>query len=196
MKTLAYPLLFLLLVSFTNTSTVNKHKTIFISPKSELEIVGSTNVSTFTCLFNVKNLNKPLRIDYWEGDDLIRFQKSTLVLDNTFFDCGGKGINKDFHDLLKTKVYPQILLTLKEIKKKAIADNKVEALVEIQIAGISRSYIVDVEAKQEGDLHLNGNLKLNITDFNLEAPKKILGLIVVSEEIEIIFKLIVGEEKG
>ena len=195
MKILAYPLLFLLLVSFTNNGSINEHKTIFINPKSELEIVGSTNVSTFTCFFNVKNLNKPLRIGYWEESDLIRFQKASLVLDNSHFDCGGKGINKDFHDLLKTKVYPQILLTLKEIKKKSNADKKVEALVEIQIAGRSRSYKVDVEAKQEEDLHLNGNLRLNITDFNLEAPKKILGLIVVSEEIEIIFKLIVGEEK-
>lgn len=196
MKTLAYPLLFLILVSFTNDSTVTSHKTIFISPKSELEIVGSTNVSTFTCSFNVQNLNKPLRIGYWEGKDLIRFQKSTLVLDNSFFDCGGKGINKDFHILLRTRAYPQILLTLKEIKKKAIAGNKVEALIEIQIAGVNRSYVVEVDAKQEDDLHLNGQLKLNITDFNLEAPKKILGLIVVSEEIEILFKLIVVEEKS
>lgn len=196
MKTLAFPILFILLASFTNVSSVKHEKTIYISPKSQLEIVGSSNVSTFTCLFNVKNLNKPLQIGYREGHDIIHFQKSTLVLDNSYFDCGGKGINRDFHDLLRTKQHPQILLTLKEIKKKTRVENRVEALVEIQIAGISRTYTVDVETRKEDDLHIDGKLKLNITDFNLQAPKKILGLIIVSEEIEINFNLIVGELKG
>lgn len=195
MKTLAYLLLFLLLVSFVSIPTVKNKKIIVIGPQSELEIVGSSNVSKFECLFNVKNLNKPIEIGYEEGNDIIYFQKSTLVLENSFFDCGGNGINRDFHELLRTKEHPQILLTLKEIKKKAIAKNTVETLVEIEIAGISQTYVVDVETKQKDNLHISGKLKLNITDFNLEAPTKMLGMIVVSEEIEIIFNLFLEEAK-
>ena len=171
-------------------------RTIFISPYSELEIVGSTNVSNFKCLFNVKNLEKPLQIGYREGNEIIHFEKSTLILENSFFDCGGKGINKDFHELLRTQEHPQILLTLKAIEKKSIGESKVKALVQIQIADISRNYEVDVHAHEKENLHIAGKLKLNITDFNLEAPKKMLGMIVVSEEIEIVFNLILEESKG
>lgn len=194
MKTFLSFILFVSLSSFCPLNMEIGHKTIFISPQSELEIVGSSNVTNFKCLFNIKNLDRPLRIGYTVGDDVIYFHKSTLILENSHFDCGGKGINKDFNDLLRTKEYPQILLTLKEINKKSIASNKVKALVEIQIAGISQMYQVDVHAKQKENLHIDGKLKLNITDFNLEAPKKMLGMIVVSEEIEIVFNLILEEQ--
>lgn len=188
MKTSTILMLFLMLTSFS-IQKEEHNKTIYISPQSKLEIIGSSNVNNFKCVFNVKNLNKPLKILYEKEDEVIRFKKSTLILDNSFFNCGGKGINRDFHGLLKTDEHPQILLSLKEIKKKTYIGNKVEALVEIQIAGVSQTYIVDVEANRKDDLQIEGRLKLNITDFNLEAPKKMMGLIVVSEEIEILFNL-------
>lgn len=191
MKILTYSILLILFASFANVQSVTNKKIIFISPKSEFEIVGSSNVNTFKCLFNIKNLNKPLEIGYEEGSSITYFHNSTLVLENTFFDCGGRGINKDFHDLLRTKEYPQILLTLREVEKKSVGDTKVKALVEIQIAGISRSYSLEVQSENKEDLHISGNLKLDITDFNLEAPRKMLGMVVVSKEIEIVFNLIV-----
>lgn len=188
MKTSTILMLFLMLTSFS-IQKEEHNKTIYISPQSKLEIIGSSNVNNFKCVFNVKNLNKPLKIQYEKEDEVIRFKKSTLILDNSFFNCGGKGINRDFHELLKTDEHPQIFLSLKEIRKKTFARNKVEALVEIQIAGVSRNYKVEVEANRRDDLQIEGRLKLNITDFNLEAPKKMMGLIVVSEEIEILFNL-------
>lgn len=195
MKAFSILTLFVLLASFTLVKMEKHDKTIFISPKSKLEIVGDSNISAFKCVFNVKNLNKPLRIAYEEGKEIIRFQESTLILEASFFDCGGRGINRDFHDLLKTKEHPQILLTLMEIKKESMAEKKVEALVKIQIAGVSRTYKVNVHVNDKDNLHIGGKLKLNITDFNLVAPKKMMGLIVVSEEIEIIFNLYLEEPR-
>lgn len=189
MKKFVFLALSFLMVSFGNIPIEKHEKTIFINPKSELKIIGSSNVNTFKCVFNVENLDKALEISYIEHNSVIRFQRSTLVLKNSFFDCGGNGINRDFHELLKTKEHPQILLTLKEIEKEANSENKLKALVEIQIAGVSRSYYVAVQADQKDSLHISGGLKLNITDVDLEAPKKMMGLIVVSENIEIVFNL-------
>lgn len=189
MKTFVFLTLSFLMVSFASIAVEKDEKTIFINPKSELKIIGSTNVNTFKCIFNVENLDKPLEIVYEEDNNVIRFQRSTLVLKNSFFDCGGYGINRDFHELLRTKEHPQILLTLKEIEKETYSENKLKALVEIQIAGVSRSYLVVVQADQKDSLHISGGLKLNITDFDLEAPTKMMGLVVVSENIEIVFNL-------
>ena len=52
---------------------------------------------------------------------------------------------------------------------------------------------METEFQNEQDWHISGKLKLNINKFNLKAPKKMLGLIVVSDEIEIIFKLVIKE---
>ncbi len=116
-----------------------------------------------------------------------------LVLENSGFDCGGKGINRDFHGLLQSDIYPRIILRLKEIKLKPHKKNTADAIIEIEIAGIKNSYHMETEFQNEQDWHISGKLKLNINKFNLKAPKKMLGLIVVSDEIEIIFKLVIKE---
>src|SRR5690606_38238619 len=109
------------------------------------------------------------------------------------FDCGGKGINRDFHGLLKSDIYPKIIIKLKEIKLYPNKKNTADALIEIEIAGKSQTYHMKTEYFKNQNWIINGELKLNIQDFNLEAPKKMLGLIVVSESIEINFKLVLME---
>lgn len=193
MKKLGYIALLLLLVSFSALPIIINDKTVRISQQSTLEISGTTNVRDFACMFNIKNVNRPISVRYQEKNKSIYFENSTLILENAFFDCGGKGINRDFHDLLKSKEHPEIHLSLKEIKKNNSKENKVDAIVEIKIAGISQLYTMQANVWQEKGFHISGNLQLNISDFGLEAPKKMLGLIVVSEEIEIDFKLVVKE---
>lgn len=193
MKRIVYILLFLILVSFSNVLSTKESKSILITSDSTLEIKGTSNISDFKCVYNITNFNEAIPIQYEKKSDLIRFEKSKMVLENSCFDCGGKAINKDFNSLLKSDEHPQIILTLKEIKKKDGNKNKVDALIEIEIAGLSHSYLMETVFVQNKDWLISGKLKLNINDFNLKAPKKLFGLIVVSETIEISFKLVVKE---
>ena len=193
MKRIFLVLLFLVLVSFANTNLVKNSKSVLITNQSELNINGTSNVSDFKCRYNIKNLGTPIRIHYEKNNEVIRFENSMLVLENSGFDCGGKGINRDFHGLLQSDIYPRIILRLKEIKLKPHKKNTADAIIEIEIAGIKNSYHMETEFQNEQDWHISGKLKLNINKFNLKAPKKMLGLIVVSDEIEIIFKLVIKE---
>lgn len=193
MKRLLLIFPFFILVSFSQVNPVKNSKTVRITPKSELEINGTSNVKDFTCAYNIKNLNEPIRIHYEEKKDLITFKESVLILENAGFDCGGRGINKDFHGLLQSHSYPQITLSLKEIKLRPHKRNSADALIAIKIAGMTRSYHMETTFQYDEDWFISGKLKLNIKDFNLEAPTKMLGLIVVSEEIEIQFNLVVEE---
>ncbi|TDU33807.1 YceI-like domain-containing protein [Gelidibacter sediminis] len=193
MKRLLYLLPLLVLVSFTGLETVNNSTSVRITPQSKLHIKGTSNVTDFTCQYNIKNLNKPIRIHYVSTADVIKFKKSELILENSGFDCGGKGINRDFHDLLKSNTYPEITLSLKQIKLKPDTKNIADATVQIEIAGQKHTYHMETKFHKDNGWHISGVLKLNIKDFQLEAPKKMLGLIVVSEEIEINFKLVVEE---
>ena len=193
MKRLSFIFLFLILVSFVQMNVTKGSKSILITPKSKLNINGTSNVTDFKCLYHIKNLDAPIRIHYEKGNDVVRFENSHLVLQNNGFDCGGKGINRDFHDLLQSETYPEIILRLKEIRLKSQQNNVADALLEIEIAGIKNSYHMETEFHKDQDWLISGQLKLNINKFKLKAPKKMFGLIVISDEIEIGFKLVVKE---
>lgn len=193
MKRILFILLFFVLVSFTESNPITSKKSVLITHKSELFIKGTSNINDFKCQYNIKNLNEPIGVHYRKANGVLKFHNSTLVLENNGFDCGGRGINRDFHGLLKSDIYPEIILRLKEIKLKPHKNNTADALIEIEIAGLKHSYHMETEFQLDDDWHISGLLKLNINDFNLEAPKKMLGLIVVSEEIEINFKLVIKE---
>lgn len=193
MRRFIFILSFFLLASFTTVKIVAHSKSILVSSKSQLQINGTSNITDFECGYNIKRFNEPVSIQYYYSEGFIRFEKSVLILENTGFDCGGNRINKDFHGLLKSERYPQITLKLKEVKLNPNKENKADALIEIEIAGISNAYLMETEYSYDEDWNISGKLKLNIQDFSLKTPKKMLGLVVVSENIEISFKLVLTE---
>ncbi len=161
---------------------------IKILPSSQLSITGDTNISQFECVFNTLYLEDFREVAYRRNGDAINFKNAILFLKNEGFDCGNKVINKDFHALLNTKKYPKITLELTEIKINK--GKRGEAYVKIAIAGKEKKYRFPVDIISAPLDRFIGKLKLDIRDFNLEAPKKMFGLIVIKDEIEIDFELV------
>jgi hypothetical protein len=193
MKKFFFIIILFLSLAFAK-NVVIKSTSVVISPQSQLIIKGSTNVNEFKCHFNIEEVNNPIPLSFVLKEDRLIFEKALLMLDNSCFDCGSRVINKDFMNLLKSEEYPKIVLELKEIKKDLSTDCIVHALIEIVIAGESKSYFIPVELKDDKIINVSGALNLNICDFNLEPPKKALGLIVVSDIIKINFDLVVEEK--
>jgi hypothetical protein len=174
----------LLFFSFTGNNTPHE-QTVYITPESFLYIKGTSNVNTFTCVYDAVTLSRKLPVTYTESGNTMRFHNLEMDLKNNGFNCGNKMINKDFHELLKTEKYPTINFKLLSIKKEA---GKMTAEVAIEIAGKKNRYSFPINAN--GELApLEGLLCLNITDFGLTPPKKMMGMIVVREDIEIVFGL-------
>ncbi|WP_037319021.1 YceI family protein [Salegentibacter sp. Hel_I_6] len=161
---------------------------IAILPNSNLSISGTTNINDFECDFNtIYFKDQSFKVHYSENGDILNFKNSILPLENANFDCGNRKINKDFHDLLKSEKHPEILLKLKKIDMSR--DGNALVTLTFNIAGIDKDYKFPVEITRDKLLCFDGKLQLNIKDFNLEAPSKIFGLIVLDEEIEINFNL-------
>lgn len=163
--------------------------TVQILPDSELTITGDTNINKFRCGFNTAMLERSKGITFQTKNSKIEFKEAVLNLDNRGFDCGNKGINKDFHALLQTDKYPEITLELIEVNMQDPAS--AIATVRISIAGKQKNYSLPVEVRNFPVNCFIGQLKLDINDFDLKPPKKMFGLIVVKEEIEINFNLTV-----
>lgn len=167
-----------------NHSTENDLK-VHISPKSTLYIKGTSNVNTFICAFDAAQLQDAKEIQYRKNGSSLHLEGAILQLQNTGFDCGNKGINKDFHQLLKTDQFPYIRLEVREITSAA---NSTKAMVTIEIANSKKDYVVPVTSPSMASVY-EGKLCVDIKDFDLTPPKKMMGLITVHDEIEINFNL-------
>ncbi len=192
MRTISIVVLFFLSSTFSvfiDSDAEVKETTINFSSDSYLKINGKTNVSTFGCAFNIDAFSDAINISFKEYDSSIKFSDATLKLPNVEFNCGGKAINKDFNKLLNTEKHPEIILRLKEISEIDDNDNSVTATVEIIICKISKTYKVPISVDSENGLYVRGLLPININDFKLKAPTKMLGIVKVSPQIEIDFSL-------
>ncbi|APY09260.1 hypothetical protein BWZ20_13530 [Winogradskyella sp. J14-2] len=170
--------------SFPKTSTVS------FCEGSSLKIKGTSNVNKFECALDVSALSKPVLVTYKESKDYLNFRDAQLVIPAKHFDCGGKMINKDFKKLLKVDDFPEIRLALKKVMKPKNYEDCIMATIEVAICDINNAYKVPISAsKSNNGIDTDGLLTLNIDDYNLEPPKKMLGVIKVSPVIEIEFSL-------
>lgn len=166
----------------------------YLTPESELIIKGNSNVNSFQCQYDVSELSDSIRISYSMVNDKLSFSKANLELKNISFNCGNKGINKDFNNLLNTEEFPKIRIDLISAERGS-KESEIMVMVDITICNISKSYKIMVEVnKRNKDFVVCGLLPIDINDFNLEPPKKLLGIIKVSNEIEIDFSLAVEVE--
>lgn len=58
----------------------------------------------------------------------------------------------------------------------------------MKIAGVEKEYLVPVIFNTNTN-NVKGQLKLNIKDFKLKSPKKLLGMVVVNDHVDINFNL-------
>jgi polyisoprenoid-binding protein YceI len=183
------PLLSFLIISVAGIAQPSvETREIEILPESSLSISGNTNISQFECDFNtIRFEQQSITVHFSTKEDILDFKNSVLPLENINFDCGNRRINKDFRELLKTEKHPEILLKIQQIE---MGDKQnAQVTLNFEIAGKNKNYRFPVKVTGDNQLCFEGSLALNIKDFDLEAPSKMFGLIVIEEEININFKL-------
>jgi hypothetical protein len=185
MKNVILNFICLLMLGFSTNNSGFKTAEFLIEGNSELGIAGSTNVNEFNCNLVFSDINSKVKALYQKDSNKIKFQDANLSLANECFDCGSRMMNSDFLEMLKTERYPNIALDLKEIIINPKNPNENIALLNISLAGSSKLYSIWLNVNQSNKINASGCLKLNLSDFNLEPPKKMLGLVVVDDAIEI-----------
>lgn len=189
MKKIVFAVLLLFCGAIGHTQNNFEKREIEMLPSSNLTIIGDSNIAKFQCEFDTSYLEKSQVIQYSESENQIRFSQAVLTLNNKGFDCGSRGINKDFHDLLRTSKHPRILLEMSRIELSG--NDEGVATVNITIAGIQNTYKVPVVIKNGIISEYKGSLTLDIKDYDLQPPKKLFGMIVVKDDIEINFDLFI-----
>lgn len=166
-----------------------------IEPSSSLVINGASNVNQFTC-----GLSKYTYADTLELQErtatYIRFSPNKLSLPVVDFDCKNKLITNDFQETLQSGRYPQIgisFLSFELIPTSGSSVDSYDAKVLIELSGQKRTVNIrfDFWEKSYGLYNLIGIKALHFSDFGLEPPTKMMGLVKVDDELSITFNLVV-----
>jgi hypothetical protein len=174
-----------------SADTLPDDGTWIIDRESQLFIYGSTNINNFTC--SIHSLTKADTLEYeikGNPGELI-FQKNLMVIPVTNFDCGNTLITRDFLQTLKSHEYPNLNVRFLTLEQAPIGED-VKGKVVITLAGVSRHYTIDYSLTKGGNpkMQLSGKHTVSFTEFGLEAPQKLMGLIKVEEYLEVEFRMI------
>lgn len=190
--TLLFVSILLYLISGTAYARQTNEVNFLILENSKLRINGTSNVTDFQCIYKDRISADTLKQSITFGDTLtISGDKITIAVGS--LDCGKKVINRDLQKTLQASKYPTLELGLLTVE---ISDTTpFNALLEITIAEVTQNRFIEINSFENNDdqLVFSGKGKILLTDFGLDPPTALFGLIKVSNEIEIMFDLIIGK---
>lgn len=188
----------LLILCFIISQTVAAQN--FVSAEllknSSLTITGSTNIVSFKIYQNGDKLSRSkLTIAATQSQNKIYLSQNQLSVVVKNFSSTNSMALKDFLKLLKSDTYPTLKVQLNYVDLQPISEkgicNKGNALVSITITGITRNYSIPISLNSNGDQYVvDGVKRLSIRDFGLTPEKKMMGMIKVSEWINVDFHMI------
>lgn len=167
---------------------------LIVLPDSRLTIDGRTNVNTFTCAIPRYQGKDTLVLH--EGGANIRpvFVKGSIMLDASSFDCGMALMTSDFRKTIESKSYPSIVIDFISFERtpRYGHEEKFKGIVKISLGGVTKVFEMDcsIEAKSSGLIHLIGEKGFTFSDFNLQPPKRMMGLVKVEQSLNVGFHLI------
>ncbi len=165
----------------------------YIDAGSRLTIEGSSNVNKFTCACNEQFPKSTLRFDLLEGGKSARFSNAGLNIRTKSLDCGNSQMNKDMYKTLRADQHPNIRIDLTRAQLQeatALSANEwttLKATSSLTIAGVSKPVVFDVKAKRIAPdrIRLTTAREVLMTDFGIDPPTAMLGLIKVNNTIRI-----------
>jgi hypothetical protein len=191
-----------LLISLISLSSfVNRSADVVevqIRNSSRLFLEGTSNVTDFSCQVQEIPDRSRLVILPNAGQNRIRFEKTFLKVKSGGMDCGGRAINKDLQKALRVEEFPYIAIQLIEangLNPMPISLSEgwidLDATTKITIAGTTNPVSIHLKGQKLGEKQFRfiGSRKLKMTDFGIDPPKPMLGLVKVDDQIVINFDL-------
>lgn len=163
-----------------------------VLPTSTLQITGKTNVNSFTCSTTYCGKDS---LVLREGGGKSVFEKGLVTLDATAFSCGMQLMTNDFNKTIKSKEYPSInieFLSFERVPVYGCKEEQLKGSMKISLGGVTKTFPVTctLEATSQGLVHLKGGRDFTFSDFKLETPSRMLGMVKVHDTLTVTFHLI------
>jgi hypothetical protein len=162
---------------------------------STITIKGSTNLINFQLIQSGESLpNRNFTLCASQYQNKITLGEHKISLAVKRFTSDNIMALRDFLKLVKANEYPSIQININELETNATLEKeqagKAMATVDLCITGITKQFLIPIDTKHSGDqFRLKGTKQISIRDFGLSPPIGMLGLLKVSEWIEIHFDI-------
>ncbi|WP_082326542.1 YceI family protein [Sunxiuqinia dokdonensis] len=153
----------------------------------QVHIVGKTNVNDFHMQYRESGFCE-VPADFRQGNSMIEIE---IPADQIQADS--KLMLKDFLELINAQKYPTITIEINsdEITFEKAGESDLKNIA-ISMNGITKQFRSQTYADAcfGNQWCLSGELKIKLTDFNIQPPSKFLGLVKVQDEIFINFRIL------
>ena len=165
---------------------------------SKLNLIGETNVNNFSCFSSEFHENRAVIIHNENAGSELTFTLPEIKVLVPSLDCGQKGINRDMREMLRADEYPYIRIKILSAKMEqqqawVKGETRTDIRIKTQITITDKKQVVEIPMKAiktgEGHFSFRGNIRLRLTDFGIEPPTILLGLIEVKNEVSVAFEI-------
>lgn len=158
-----------------------------IAPESRLWIDGSATTGSFTCETPV--IEGAGRVVAGRPPEVV------LAVPTQSLDCGHRRMNADLYAALDADAHPHIQFTLVRVDSVALdpeaAWQHLHLTGLLALAGVTREVSVPLQWRQrtDGALQGYGAFAVLMTDFGIQPPRALLGLVRARNQITVRFNL-------
>lgn len=177
---------------------VNSQVVYTPEPDSRLWIEGRSNVNQFEC-----------RADSYSGDATIYDEgnvneqtEMNLEIEVAGFDCGRDRMNRDFRNALKASSFPKIIFRFGEVlNMQPLADDdntiRFNVMGYLTVAGVTQQITFDMLGYFLSDERIRavGSKQIKMTDYEVEPPSAMLGLVKAENELTVHFDLLASRDQ-
>ncbi|MDZ7724397.1 MAG: YceI family protein [candidate division KSB1 bacterium] len=123
-----------------------------------------------------------------------------FIVDVKSFKSGNNRMNQDMYQALKSERHPNIEFNLKAVDFRYLDTN--EALFTVygylQVAGVENLISFQVKVSRAGKelYRLQGDKEIYMSDYDIEPPEALFGLVQTRDKLTVEFNLIAGLQSG
>lgn len=168
---------------------------LIVQPSSRLTIDGKTNVNAFQCAITQYFGKDTLVLQEGPRNRRPVFKKGYVGLEASSFDCGMQVMTNDFGKTIKANKYPVVsieFVSFERVPKYEGSTEKFKGKLKISLGGVTKPFEMNctIETEESGYIHLKGGRSFTFSDFNLEPPSKMMGLVKVADDLIVNFHLV------
>jgi polyisoprenoid-binding protein YceI len=163
-----------------------------VQPGSRFWIDGSATTGPYTC--EADEVSGAGRVEEAaQGAPQVTAEVAVPV---RAFDCGMAPMNRDFYAALRGDAHPAVRFTLERAEVVEAARPgawaRVRATGALQLAGTTRRVVLAAEGQQlpDGRVRVRGEQALRMSDFGIEPPTGLLGLVRAHDGVTVRFDLV------
>ncbi|MEO9804298.1 MAG: hypothetical protein ABJF04_13660 [Reichenbachiella sp.] len=187
--------LFIAVMFFFSALGQESAEEYYVLRKEQITIRGRTNINKFECRLDLAGyVMDTLQIELTRVNGDFNFSGLTLNIPVRAFNCRYRLMTQEFRDLLRAGEFPFLNLNITHVDHEV--PNKMHMHASLAVAEKRKEELIqDCYVENLGEeLLLGGNHTIYLRSYDLEPPRKFFGAVVVKNELDISFEVILTKK--